>query len=94
MQQDGVRGDQVTQVRGYADQMLRVKNNPYDPSNRRVTILVENNDKAPLPPLAHAHVVDGISSPAASAPAAKTAASRQPAASAKRSAARPAKERH
>ena len=29
MQQDGVRADQVTQVRGYADQMLRVKNNPY-----------------------------------------------------------------
>src|SRR5208282_6078921 len=27
MQQDGVRANQVTQVRGYADQMLRVKNN-------------------------------------------------------------------
>ena len=66
MQQDGVRGDQVTQVRGYADQMLRVKNNPYDPSNRRVTILVKNNDNAPLPPLAHSHVVDGGSPPAAS----------------------------
>lgn len=65
MQQDGVRGDQVTQVRGYADQMLRVKNNPYDPSNRRVTILMKNNDNAPLPPLARAQVVDGGSSPAA-----------------------------
>ncbi len=42
MQQDGVRGDQVTQVRGYADQLLRVKNNPYDPSNRRISILVRN----------------------------------------------------
>jgi chemotaxis protein MotB len=42
MQQDGVRGDQVTQVRGYADQLLRVKNNPYDPSNRRISILVKN----------------------------------------------------
>ncbi len=61
MQQDGVRGDQVTQVRGYADQMLRVKNNPYDPSNRRVTILVKNNDNAPLPRLAHAQVVNGSS---------------------------------
>ena len=29
LQQDGVRGDQVTQVRGYADQLLRVKTNPY-----------------------------------------------------------------
>ena len=44
MQQDGVRRDQVTQVRGYADQLLRLKNNPYDPSNRRVSILVHNLD--------------------------------------------------
>lgn len=42
MQQDGVRADQVTQVRGYADQLLRVKASPYDPSNRRVSILVKN----------------------------------------------------
>jgi chemotaxis protein MotB len=48
LQQDGVRADQVTQVRGYADQLLRVKNNPYDPSNRRISILVKNaNDGAP-----------------------------------------------
>ena len=47
MQQDGVRRDQVTQVRGYADQLLRVKANPYDPSNRRVTILVKNQQKVP-----------------------------------------------
>ena len=48
LQGDGVRPDQVTQVRGYADQMLRVKNNPYDPSNRRISILVKNqNDSAP-----------------------------------------------
>jgi chemotaxis protein MotB len=42
LQQDGVRPNQVTQVRGYADQMLRVKNNPTDPSNRRISILVKN----------------------------------------------------
>ena len=42
MQRDGVRMDQVTQVRGYADQLLRVKANPLDPSNRRITILVKN----------------------------------------------------
>ena len=47
MQQDGVRVDQVTQVRGYADQLLRVKTNPYDPSNRRVSILVKNQ-RGPL----------------------------------------------
>ncbi len=64
LQQHGVRTDQVTQVRGYADQFLRVKNNPYDPSNRRITILVKNQDGAPPPQLAHASVVG-------SAPAAK-----------------------
>ena len=41
LQQDGVRADQVSQVRGYADQMLRVKNNPYDPSNRRISLIVQ-----------------------------------------------------
>jgi len=58
LQQDGVRADQVTQVRGYADQMLRVKSNPYDPSNRRISILVKNQE-APLPDLKAAKVVDG-----------------------------------
>jgi chemotaxis protein MotB len=64
-----VRPDQVTQVRGYADQILRVKNNPFDPSNRRITILVRNeNGDTPLPAIAHAEVVDGA--PAAPIPAA------------------------
>jgi chemotaxis protein MotB len=47
MQQDGVRTDQVTQVRGYADQLLRVKTNAYDPSNRRISILVKNQQGLP-----------------------------------------------
>lgn len=50
LQQDGVRANQVTQVRGYADQLLRVKNDPYDPSNRRVSILVKNQNGAMLGP--------------------------------------------
>jgi chemotaxis protein MotB len=58
MQQDGVRADQVTQVRGYADQMLRVKNNHTDPSNRRVSILVKNDNES-VPTLSAAKVVDG-----------------------------------
>ena len=50
LQEDGVRRDQVTQVRGYADQFLRIKNNPLDPSNRRISILVKNTPfPAPLP---------------------------------------------
>lgn len=47
LQADGVRVNQVTQVRGYADQLLRVKANPYDPSNRRISILVKNQESVP-----------------------------------------------
>jgi chemotaxis protein MotB len=68
MQQDGVRSDQVTQVRGFADQLLRVKNNPADPSNRRVTILVKNLDGAP-PNLKGAVVGQGSKTPSGPASA-------------------------
>jgi chemotaxis protein MotB len=59
LQQNGVRSDQVTQVRGYADQLLRVKSNPYDPSNRRISILVKNADGSTLPPTRSVRVVSG-----------------------------------
>jgi chemotaxis protein MotB len=60
LQQDGVRSDQVTQVRGYADQLLRVKSNPYDPSNRRISILVKNgSDGSPPPKIDDPRVVGG-----------------------------------
>jgi chemotaxis protein MotB len=65
MQQNGVRQDQVTQVRGYADQLLRVKNNPYDPSNRRISILVKNSADGAVPAIRDARVVSGGPSPAA-----------------------------
>jgi chemotaxis protein MotB len=58
LQEDGVRENQVTQVRGYADQMLRVKNNPTDPSNRRVSILVKN-DRDSVPVVDADKVVNG-----------------------------------
>ena len=70
MQAGGVRGDQVTQVRGYADQMLRVKSNPYDPSNRRISILVKNQT-APLPGIKSAQTADGAPAPAVPATTAK-----------------------
>jgi len=41
LQQDGVGPHQINQVRGYADEMLRVPNDPLDPSNRRVSLLVQ-----------------------------------------------------
>jgi chemotaxis protein MotB len=45
MQHDGVREDQVSQVRGYADQLPRVKDNPEDASNRRISVIVQYLDK-------------------------------------------------
>jgi chemotaxis protein MotB len=76
LQADGVRSDQVTQVRGYADQLLRVKSNPYDPSNRRVSILVKNDGTA-VPELNHAEVMNRTG-PTAKAGAAKPAEAVQP----------------
>ena len=45
MQQDGLRTDQVAEVRGFADQSLRNKEDPTDPANRRITLLVKYLDK-------------------------------------------------
>jgi chemotaxis protein MotB len=41
MQQNGLRPDQVKQVRGFADQQLRLPSEPENPSNRRVSIIVQ-----------------------------------------------------
>jgi chemotaxis protein MotB len=41
MQQAGLRDSQVSQVRGFADQRLRTPTDPMDPSNRRVSIIVQ-----------------------------------------------------
>jgi chemotaxis protein MotB len=41
MQTNGVREDQVTQVRGFADQRLRKIAAPMDPSNRRISVIVQ-----------------------------------------------------
>jgi chemotaxis protein MotB len=51
MQQHGIRPDQLMQVRGFADQKLRKPEAPLDPSNRRVSIIVEylkNTESAPI----------------------------------------------
>jgi chemotaxis protein MotB len=51
MQNSGLRKDQVSQVRGYADQKLRVPSNPLDPSNRRISLIVQyvTADAPPVP---------------------------------------------
>jgi chemotaxis protein MotB len=41
MRQKGVGLDQVSQVRGFADQKLRKADNPLDSSNRRITLIVQ-----------------------------------------------------
>jgi len=46
MQQNGVREDQVSQVRGYADQRLRSAD-PLDPSNRRISVIVQYMETSP-----------------------------------------------
>ena len=43
---NGLRDDQVTQVRGFAAQRLRTKDDPNDPSNRRISIIVQYEAKA------------------------------------------------
>jgi chemotaxis protein MotB len=44
METSGLLPDQVAQIRGYADQDLRNKQNPEDPSNRRVSLIVRYTD--------------------------------------------------
>ena len=48
IQQNGIREDQITQVRGFADQMLLKPDAPDDPSNRRISLIVQNLDASEL----------------------------------------------
>jgi chemotaxis protein MotB len=41
MQANGIRADQITQVRGFADQQLRKPEAPLDPANRRISVIVQ-----------------------------------------------------
>jgi chemotaxis protein MotB len=64
MQNSGLRGDQVTQVRGYADQMPRKKDEPLDASNRRISVIVQNLEQKPEEP----EKTDGTPKPETSTP--------------------------
>lgn len=53
MQENGIRADQVSQVRGFADQRLRKPDQPEDPSNRRISLIVQyvvKDDDSPKAP--------------------------------------------
>jgi chemotaxis protein MotB len=55
MQTTGLRLDQVTQVRGFADQRLKMPQSPEDPSNRRISIVVQNQQNPAEPENAAGH---------------------------------------
>jgi chemotaxis protein MotB len=52
MQEEGLGEQQISQVRGFADQRLRLPLHPDDPSNRRISLIVQylvtGNSPAPL----------------------------------------------
>ncbi|HZR65009.1 MAG TPA: flagellar motor protein MotB [Terriglobales bacterium] len=48
MQENGLGDKQVAQVRGFADELLRKPDDPYDPSNRRISLIVQYQTKEDL----------------------------------------------
>ena len=53
-QDAGLRPNQVSQVRGYADQKLRLPERPLDPSNRRISLIVQYLESGAEPkPISH-----------------------------------------
>lgn len=64
LQANGVGAGQIAQVRGFADQMPRRPEHPEDPSNRRITVIV---DALPPPPAAPAAEAAGKPTEVASA---------------------------
>ncbi len=49
MQSNGMRPDQVMQVRGFADQKLKLEKNPTHASNRRISIIIQYEDAVDEP---------------------------------------------
>jgi len=45
LQSHGVRADQVEEVRGFADMLPRDRQNPLDPANRRISVIVKYLDQ-------------------------------------------------
>lgn len=81
MQAHGMRPDQVTQVRGFADQSLRNRDDPEDAANRRVTLIIQykpapelNQDVPASPGAAGSSGAKAASGAPAAAPAGATPA--------------------
>jgi len=80
LQENGLREDQVSQVRGYADQKLRIVANPVDPSNRRISMIIQylikhddEEEKVEMPGAAKPQAGTPTEAPAAAAPQPQTA---------------------
>ncbi len=59
MQANGIQPSQVSQVRGFADQRLRLPQKPEDPSNRRISLIVQyqvQNGSEVLPALVKTNI--------------------------------------
>ena len=59
MQSSGLHAGQVTEIRGFADQRLRITERPSDASNRRISIVVEYPTEARPQPI----LPQGVSGP-------------------------------
>jgi chemotaxis protein MotB len=60
MEENGLRKNQISEVRGFADRKLRMPDKPLDFTNRRVSILMtpmKEAQKAPTPPPVGPHAV-------------------------------------
>jgi len=75
MEAEGIHNDQIAQVRGLADTQPRLPQNPQDPSNRRITLIVQyqvqNGAEMALPTSVTSQNADSPANakPAASGPA-------------------------
>jgi chemotaxis protein MotB len=72
MQANGIGAAQITQVRGFADQRLRKPDAPLDPSNRRISLIVQNIIKTKDDEDAKPAPGEGTASPAQEKPPKKT----------------------
>ncbi|HEX4031334.1 MAG TPA: flagellar motor protein MotB [Terracidiphilus sp.] len=73
MVSEGVHLEQIAQVRGFADTQPRLKENPQDPSNRRVTLIVQyqvaKGSEIALPKIVTSQNADSAANPKPSASA-------------------------
>jgi chemotaxis protein MotB len=74
MESNGLRPNQVVQVRGYADRNLRTPDKPADASNRRVTVVIEYMSKSTSKSMLSDGTLSAKAAPATVRPASNTAA--------------------